>query len=350
MGQRSSVRTIVGLACLLWAAASAAEPPRVRLVATGGTISNRPGERLTAEELVDLVPDLETYATVEAEQFSNVSSSSISLDDWLRLARRINTLFAEQRDLAGIVVTSGTDTLEETAFFLHLTVLDERPVVVVGAMRNPSQLGYDGAANLQQAVRVAAEPASRGQGVLVVLNGQIDSARDVTKTDTHSLHTFTAKDRGILGLVDRDRIVYYHRLLSRHTATSEFDLTGVDTLPRVDIIMVYQGANGDLIQSAVRSGARGVIVASAGAGATSGTQREALAEVADAGVTVVIASRTGGGRIPPPSQEGAPSSDARRYPRIAAQDLTPLKSRILLMLALTRTDRLDEIQRMFNEY
>lgn len=351
MGRRTAVRSIVAAVCLLWAAVpGAAQPPRVRLVATGGTISNRPGERLTARELVDLVPDLDAVASVEAEQFSNVSSSSLSLDDWLRLARRINALFASEGDLAGIVVTSGTDTLEETAFFLHLTVLDERPVVVVGAMRNPSQLGYDGAANLRQAFRVAAEPASRGKGVLVVLNGQIDSARDVTKSDTHNLQTFTARARGILGLVDRDRVVYYRELLTRHTASSEFDLTSVESLPRVDVLMVYQGASGDLIRAAARSGARGVVVASAGAGATSGTQREALAEIADTGVIVAISSRTGGGRIVPPPQANRGSDDRRGYPRIYAQDFTPLKARVLLMLALTRTDALDEIQRMFDEY
>ncbi len=335
---------------LLTGAAEAADPPPVRLVATGGTISNRSGGRLTADELVESIPDLETYATVETEQFSNVSSSSLTLDDWLMLSKRLNTLFAERSELAGIVVTSGTDTLEETAFFLHLTVRDERPVVVVGAMRPPTRLGYDGAANLLQAFRVAADPASRNQGVLVVLNGQIDSARDVTKSDTRDLHTFTSRRHGILGMVDRDRVVYYRRLLSRHTARSEFDVLRLEQLPRVDIILVYQGASGDLIRAAVTAGTRGMVVASAGAGATSGTQRQALADAAEAGVVVAISSRTGGGRIAPPRNTGTAEPDSRRYPRVYAEDLTPVKARILLMLALTSTNKLDQMQRIFGEY
>ena len=266
------------------------------------------------------------------------------------LSKRLNTLFAERSDLGGIVVTSGTDTLEETAFFLHLTIRDERPVVVVGAMRPPTRLGYDGAANLLQAFRVAADPASRNQGVLVVLNGQIDSARDVTKSDTHDLHTFTSRRHGILGMVDRDRVVYHRRLLSRHTARSEFDVLRLEQLPRVDIILVYQGASGDLIRAAVTAGTRGMVVASAGAGATSGTQRQALADAAEAGVVVAISSRTGGGRIAPLRNTGTAEPDSHRYPRVYAEDLTPVKARILLMLALTSTNKLDQMQRIFGEY
>ena len=166
---------------------------RVRLIATGGTISNREGGRLTAKELIELVPTLTNYAQVEAEQFANVSSSQLTLNQWLQLSQRVNHVLAEDPGLAGVVVTSGTDTLEETAYFLHLTVRSERPVVVVGAMRNPSTLGYEGAANLQQAFRVAAAPQSRGKGALVVLNGEINSAREVTKTDSLRLHTFATR-------------------------------------------------------------------------------------------------------------------------------------------------------------
>lgn len=340
------VAIVVSVAAL---GAEAADPPRVRLVATGGTISNRPGERLTADELVESIPDLSDHATVETEQFANVASSALTLADWLRLSRRINELFASRSDLAGIVVTSGTDTLEETAFFLHLTVRSERPVVVVGAMRNPSLVGYDGSANLLQAFRVAAAPASRGKGALVVLNGRIDSARDVTKSDTRSLDTFTARTRGILGLVDSDRVVYYRSLVSRHTFGSEFDVTTLSGLPRVDIIMVYQGASGDLITAAAAAGAQGIVVASAGVSATTRDQRDALAAVAERGPVIVMSSRTGGGRVPAPTK-GASSSGSREFPRVRAEDLSPIKARILLMLALTKTNDTDEIQRMFGEY
>ena len=157
--------------------------PKVLLIATGGTISNRTGGRLTGDELLKATPGLDRYVRAGAEQFANVASSELSIPQWLDLARRINAAFDDDQALAGIVVTSGTDTLEETAYFLNLTVRSEKPVVVVGSMRNPSTLGYEGAANLLEGFRVAADPASRGKGVLVVLNDEINAARDVTKTD-----------------------------------------------------------------------------------------------------------------------------------------------------------------------
>ena len=176
--------------------------PRVRLIATGGTISNRTGGRLSADELVASVPGIERYVRAESEQFANTSSSALSLEQWLGLARRINAVFAEDSELAGVVVTSGTDTLEETAYFLNLTVRSDKPVVVVGSMRNPSTLGYEGAANLLEGFRVAAEPQSRGKGVLVVLNDEINAAREVTKTDALRLQTFQTRGYGVLGVVD----------------------------------------------------------------------------------------------------------------------------------------------------
>ncbi|HEX6973333.1 MAG TPA: asparaginase, partial [Vicinamibacterales bacterium] len=202
-------------------ATSTAPLPKVRLVATGGTISNRNGGRLTAEELVQSMPGLDRYVRPEYEQFANVASSSLSLKQWIELARRVNALFKEDPDLAGVVVTSGTDTLEETAYFLDLTVRSDKPVVVVGSMRNPSTLGYEGAANLLEGFRVAGDPASRGKGVLVVLNDEINSAREVTKTDALRLNTFQSRGYGVLGVVDSDRVVYYRNVVKRHTKDSE---------------------------------------------------------------------------------------------------------------------------------
>jgi L-asparaginase len=243
--------------------------PKVRLIATGGTISNRAGGRLTADELVKSMPGLDHYARAEAEQFANTASSALSLEQWLELARRINSLFASDADLAGVVVTSGTDTLEETAYFLDLTVRSDKPVVVVGSMRNPSTVGYEGAANLLEGFRVAASPEARGKGVLVVLNDEINAARDVTKTDALRLQTFQSRSYGLLGVVDSDRVVFYRSVLKRHTAASEFDVAAIKELPRVDIVMVYQGATGDIVKAMVDQGARGIVVASAGAGAIS---------------------------------------------------------------------------------
>ncbi len=337
-------------------AAAQDRPAHVHLIATGGTISAREGNRLTAEELATSMPGLDRHAHLTYEQFANVASSQISLEQWLVLSRRINQLFETDTELAGIVVTSGTDTLEETAFFLHLTVKDLRPVVVVGSMRNPSTLGYEGAANLLEGVRVAAAPSARGKGVLVVLNDEINSARDVTKSDALRLHTFRSRDHGLMGVVDRDRVVFYRDLVQRHTAKGEFDVATVRELPRVDVIMVYQDAPGDLIKAAVDAGARGIVLATAGAGATSGTQTEGLDYAAQKGAFIVTSTRTGEGRIAPPRGPAPPGvqlNEAQRLRReftIAAEDHIPVKARILLMLALTRTNDRAEIQRVFSEY
>jgi L-asparaginase len=337
-------------------AQSATPVPKVRLIATGGTISNRVGGRMTADELVGSMPGLDRFVRAESEQFANTSSSSLTLDQWLGLARRINTLFASDPELAGIVVTSGTDTLEETAYFLNLTVRSDKPVVLVGSMRNPSTVGYEGAANLLEGFRVAAEPQSRGKGVLVVLNDEINAAREVTKTDALRLQTFQTRGYGILGVVDNDRVVYYRDVVKRHTRAAEFDVSNVEALPRVDVVMVYQGASGDVIKALVDQGAKGIVIASAGAGATSGTQNDGIRYATEKGVFVVTSTRAGAGRIAargasPPANDSADAArpGANSF-RIAGEDLAPLKARILLMLALTKTRHAPDIQRMFTEY
>jgi L-asparaginase len=350
------LRSAVVAGVLLLAALPAVgqDAPRVRLIATGGTISNRPGGRLSHEELLESIPNLDRYARVEGEQFSNVPSDSLTLDQWLQLARRINDRFSRDTGLAGIVVTSGTDTLEEVAYFLNLTVKDDRPVVVVGAMRYPGAIGSDGAANLLAALRVAAEPAARRKGVLVVLNDEINAARDVTKTDAVRLHTFQTRGYGYLGVVDPDRVIFYRDVIKRHTAQSEFDVSSLTSLPRVDVMMVYQGASGDLIRSAVDFGARGLVIASAGAGATSGTQQDGIRYATDKGVVVVTSTRTGNGRIPAGRGARALAPEGGGYYQrrmvLGSEDLAPVKARILLMLALTKTQDPAEIQRMFTQY
>ena len=344
---------------LLWTTAAFAQTaaPHVHLIATGGTISNKDGGRLTADDLLHLVPGSDRVAHVTSEQFSNVASTELTLTQWLQLARRINEMFASEKELAGIVVTSGTDTLEETAFFLHLTVRDVRPVVLVGAMRNPSTIGYEGPANLLEAIRVAAAPAARDKGVLVVLNDEINSARDVTKTDAHRLQTFQSRTHGLLGVVDTDRVVFFRQLLQRHTAKSEFDVSQIKELPRVDVFLAYQNAPGDVIKASVDAGAKGIVIAGAGAGGTSGTQNEGISYAAARGVFIVTGTRTGAGRISPAPARGAmpnfqPTEDQllRRQFTVAAEDHIPVKARILLMLALTKTKSRDEIQRIFSEY
>jgi L-asparaginase len=356
-------RSSLSFAVLLIAAAAHAQPapqpttetPRIRLIATGGTISNRSGGRLTAEELVTAMPGVDRYAKAEFEQFANVASSELTLDQWLGLAKRINELFATDAGVAGVVVTSGTDTLEETAYFLNLTVRSDNPVVVVGSMRNPSTLGYEGAANLLEGFRVAASPDARGKGVLVVLNDEINAAREVTKTDALRLNTFQSRGYGVLGVVDADRVAFYRSPVKRHTSKSEFDVAPVAKLPRVDVLMVYQGADGDLIRAAADAGAKGIVIAGAGAGATSGTQQAGIDYALKKGVFVVMTTRAGSGRIAAgrggrgrTGAEAPSAEDLRR--RIAGEDLLPVKARVLLMLALTRTSDPVQIQRMFTEY
>jgi L-asparaginase len=315
--------------------------PRVRLIATGGTISNRQGARLTAEELVADTPGLSAYVRAEHEQFANTSSSYLTLGQWLDLSRRVNTLFRDDADLAGIVVTSGTDTLEELAWFLHLTVRDDRPVVVTGAMRTPSAVSPDGQANLLAAFRVAGDPAARGRGTLVVLNDEINSARDVTKSDALRLHTFVSRAAGPLGVVDADRVVFRRRIDSRHTARSEFDVFGIETLPRVDVLLVYQDAPGDLVRAAVDLGAKGLVIATAGAGAMSGTQMDGVRYALEQERAVAIATRTGAGRIPPQRERGW---------MLGAEEHAPVKARVLLMLALASGAGPADAQRIFSEY
>jgi L-asparaginase type II len=328
----------------------AADVPVVRVIATGGTIANRGSTRLGVDDLLRGIPNANEFVRAEAEQFSNVASAALTLNQWLQLSRRINDIFRERRDLAGIVVTAGTDTLEEVAYFLHLTVKDERPVVLVASMRAPDTPGYDGAVNLVQGLRVAAEPASRGKGVLVVLGGEIHSAREVVKTETGGSQPFQAPGGGLLGLVDDQRVTYVRASVKRHTITSEFDVEAIGALPRVDVIMAYQGAPGDLILASADAGAKGIVMAGAGAGTAAVTQREALVSVVARKIVLVMSSRTGSGRVGmPPEGIGWLGPLGPSYAAFA-EDLPPLKARVLLMLALTKTSDGRDIQRMFTEY
>ena len=340
------IQLLAAALLLLAAAASQAAAqalPHVRLVATGGTIADRGARRLTHDELLGSVLDLERHVRASSEQFANVASGSLTLDQWLRLARRLTQLFDGDGALTGIVVSSGTDTLEELAYFLHLTVRDARPVVLVGAMRTPVAPDYDGIANLLAGFRVAAHPASRDRGVLVVLDGTIHGARVVTKADASRLDAFRSPSRGPLGRVVPDDDITYRRAPERrHTTRSEFHIADLDALPRVDVILSYQGAQGDLVRAAVDLGAQGLVLATLGAGATSGTQAAAVDYAAGRGVVVVRSTRTGAGQV-----RSRPDAVT---PALAAGDLPPVKARVLLMLALTLTDDPNQIQAIFERY
>jgi L-asparaginase len=348
-GRRHLLLLITGLASglVLTArppAAAAQALPKVRLVATGGTIANRAGARLSPAELVRLAPGVDRHARIEVEAFANVASGQLTLDQWLQLARRVSAILGDD-DYAGVVVTSGTDTLEELAYFLHLTVRSDKPVVVVGSMRPPDAAVFDGAANLVAAVRVAAAGDSRGRGTLVVMNEEIHGARDVTKTDAQRLDAFQSQG-GRLGVVDADRVVYARRSEKRGGPQTEFDAQTLSALPRVDVLLTYQGAPGDLIRAAVDNGAAGIVIATA-AGGTSGTQLDALRYAMSRRTVVVTATRTAAGRVVP---NGEPGRVLAVPGTLGAEDLTPIKARILLMLALARNTDPRDIQRMLREY
>ncbi|MFQ5744052.1 MAG: asparaginase [Acidobacteriota bacterium] len=332
--------------------------PHVLVVATGGTIASRAsspeqlsGYRVadTGEDLVTAVPAIADVAKVTVEQYSNVGSTSLTPADWLKIAQLINKALEgagghdEFGDVDGVVVTHGTDALEETAFFLNLTVRSRKPVVVVGAMRPASAISADGPLNLLNAIRVAAEPASRERGVMVILNQEINAARDVTKNNTKLVQTFVSRSLGLLGIVDNDQVLFYRRSERRHTYQSEIDVAELtpDDLPRVDISYTYGGSDGADVDAFVAKGARGIVVATAGAGATTRGQGQALRRAAEQGVLVVRSSRTGSGRV---------GGGRGRGRTVGADDLNPQKARILLMLALTVTDDPAEIQRFFDTY
>ena len=329
---------------------------RVYLFGTGGTISfvgeNRTdfanysyqGHQLTIDEMLGRVPEANELAEVVTEQIINVGSTEVYPSHWLTLANRINERFGADPEAAGAAVTHGTATLEETAYFLNLTVRDARPVVVTGAMRPPSAMGTDADNNLLDAVRIAASKQSAGRGALVVLNNEIQSARDVTKTDSYRVETFQSGHMGFLGYADADgAVTYYRKPERRHTAASEFDVSGVDQLPRVDIAYAYAGAGSVVIDALVEAGVDGIVAAGLGSGGSPATFMAGLQRAIAAGVPVALATQVGTGRV-------VQTRRFREQGYIVADNLHPKKARILLMLALTRTSDAGELQRMMLEY
>ena len=317
--------------------------PRVHVLATGGTISNTEGDRLTGEDLVQGLPELGSLARITVEQFSNVASGAITLDQWLQMAARIHELFSGDDPPVGVIVTHGTDTMEETAYFLDLTLAHCRPVVVTGAMRRASMAGADGPANLLNSVRLAVHGDAGELGAVVLMNDEIFPAREVTKVHTSRMNAFEAPGVGMVGVADPDSVVLGRYRGHRECGRAAFDLTGLEELPRVEIIHTHLGADGALIRAAVEAGARGIVVATVGRGGATPDQAAALREAREAGVVVVRSSRTGAGRVP----VGAGRDDDPPGAMLGADDLTPQKARILLMLALSRTSEPDELRSIF---
>jgi L-asparaginase len=329
--------------------------PVIAAIGCGGTISSLGrdstdvldypdfGTKLPIDEVLGRYPELAKVADMLPVPFRSVGSTAIGPPEWLELAATIDRLAAERPELAGFVIPHGTATLEETAYFLNLALKSDKTVVVVGAQRPASALGSDAGMNLLGAVRTVSAPAARGLGVLVVLNDEIHSAREATKTSTYRLQTFRSPDFGLLGHIDGDGVQIYRQPRRRHAPDTEFDIAGLASLPRVDIAYSYGGADGTVVDALIAAGARGIVSAGLAPGIPAPLERIALERARGAGVIVVQSSRAGSGRVA-----------LRRYldeaGMVAADNLNPQKARILLMLALTRTTDIIEMRRMFTVY
>jgi L-asparaginase type II len=324
-------------AAAFFAAVAAAQDrlPLVKVVATGGTIANTPSGRLNAAEVAEAIPQLKRVARLEVEEVIRVGSSSITLENWLTLARRINEILSRESEVKGIVVTHGSNTVEETAYFLSLTVKSDKPVVLTAAQRQFTTLSSDSPKNFLQAVRVAASDEARGKGALVVANDLIHAARDVTKSISYRLETYDSRELGALGLVDEDKVSFY-RVPTRRGAA--FDLP--KRLPRVDIIYAYADADGAFIDA---SKAEGLVIAGFPTGSGTPAMDEAVKRVVAKGIPVVMTHRGGMGRV-----TDTRAKEAR--PLVWGDNLTPQKARILLMLVLTRTRSAPELQKIFETY
>ena len=333
---------------------TAAKLPNVVILATGGTIAGSGATSTTTvgytsatvgvERLIAAVPELKKVANVRGEQVFQIASENMTNEHWLKLGKRVNELLA-QSDVDGIVITHGTDTIEETAYFLDLVVKSSKPVVVVGAMRPSTAISADGPVNLYNATTLAASKSAVGKGVLVALNDQINAGRDVTKTNTSTADTFRTPDLGFLGYMQDNRAHFYRAPTRKHTVETEFDIAKLDSLPQVDIVYGYANATRVPVDALVGAGAKGIINAGVGDGSVHKDVMPALTDARKKGVIIVRSARVGSGII---ARNGEANDDELDF--VVSDTLNPQKARILLMLALTRTNSTKDIQRMFATY
>src|SRR5580765_2334565 len=325
----------------------------VVVLATGGTIAGAAASdvqsayasgQVGVEQLLAAVPQAKKLATLRGEQISNIGSQDMNDEVWLKLARRINELTA-QSDVAGVVVTHGTDTLEETAYFLNLIVKSRKPVVMTASMRPSTALSADGPLNFFNAVAVAANKDAAGRGVLVVANDWIHGASSLTKTSTTAVQTFLSPLSGLIGTVAYGEVEFYRGPVGRHTTESEFSLDGVASLPRVDIIMAYENMDGALIDAAVAAGAKGIVIAGVGNGNLTQAAVNTLARQAKNGIVCVRASRVATGRVGRNVE-----LDDDKLGLVASLGLNPQKARVLLRLALLKPRPMADLQRLFDQY
>lgn len=327
--------------------------PKIVVLATGGTIAGTQASTeeegykagtFQVEDLIKAVPQLRDMADLTGEQIVNIGSQNMNNEVWLKLAKRVNAVL-KKKDVNGVVITHGTDTMEETAYFLNLVVKSHKPVVMVGSMRPATALSADGPANLYNAVAVAVHPNATGRGVLVVLNDEIHYAREVEKRNTTQLDTFKSPNRGRAGVVNTGAVYFFNKPAMLHTTASEFSVDDTDVLPRVEIIHSYANLGRDFIDYAVERGAKGIVLAGVGDGNSTDAALAALGEAVRKGVVVVRSSRTGSGLV----VRNVEINDDQ-LGTVAAMELNPQKARVLLMLALMKTSNTHEIQNMFLKY
>src|SRR5277367_5464058 len=346
-----AVVLIVGFSPL--ASAQTKQLPNIVILATGGTIAGAAATgtqagytsgAVTIDAMLAAVPGIKDLANIKGEQISNVGSQDMTFDILLTVAKRCNEILAGST-YDGIVITHGTDTMEESAFFLNLVVKSDKPVVLVGSMRPSTAISADGPLNLYEGVAVAADPNARGRGVLVVMNDWIHAAHSLTKTSTTAVQTFMSPLRGIVGVSSYGKNDFYNTPSWKHTSASEFDITNVIKLPRVDIIYAYEDMSADLIDASVANGAKGIIIAGVGNGNMNQATLEAAARAVKKGTVVVRSSRVATGTV---GRNVEVNDDEMGF--VASDELNPQKSRILLMLALLKPRTTAELQQLFITY
>ena len=329
--------------------AVAVDLPVVKLIATGGTIAmkidpvkNAPVPAISGEDLVATVPEIAKVAKIEVLNLANVPSDYMDPVLWVALQKAVVEALARP-EVAGVIVSHGTDTLEETAYFLDLTVSSDKPIVLIGAQRNASEKDFDGPRNLLNAARICVSPDARGKGAMIALNNQINAAREVTKTHTSDVETFKSGDFGFLGNVDNDRVLFYRAPLRRqHVPLTQ------DKLPYVEIVAMYGGADGAMIRAAVAAGAKAIVVQGLGWGNMNIPMYEAVQEAIAKKVVVIVSTRVQNGRVLPVYGFKGGGKTLKDAGAVMADNLSPQKARILGMLVLQKTSDATELQKFFD--
>jgi L-asparaginase len=347
-----SVLVVVTVLAAVPVSAAAKEKPLpvVQLIATGGTIAmkidpvkNAPVPAISGEDLLATVPEMGKVATIQVLNISNVPSGYMDPPRWVELQKAVSAALAKP-EVAGVIVSHGTDTLEETAYFLDLAVKSDKPVVLIGAQRNASESDFDGPRNLLNAAKICVAPEAKNKGVMLAMNGQINAAREVTKSHTSDVETFKSGDFGFLGNVDNDRVVFYRAPLRRQHIPVK-----MAELPKVDIIYSYGGADGGLIKAAAASGAKAIVVAALGWGNVNPAMYEAIKEVVSQGTVVVISTRVPNGRVLPVYGYIGGGNTLKAAGAVFADNLSPQKARLLTMLALQNVKGQAELQAFFDK-